>query len=83
MKRHQSRNISRSRNRVAALNPCIKYSTCAGINPLADLFNRISLKLQIEGRSRESAEKQAQHQIKMKSEQKSAKARSMRKRNKV
>lgn len=83
MKRYQSRNISRSRNRVEALDPCNKYSVNAGINPFARLLAQLSLAKQIAGRSKEQAEKEVAHELKMKADQKSAKARQQRKRNKV
>ena len=83
MKRHQSRNISRNRSRVESLNPCLRYSFFAGVHPFFDIINKLSIKLQLEGRSREDAEKQAHHQLKMQADQKSSKARQNRKRNKV
>lgn len=83
MKRHQSRQISRSRVRVESLNPCSKYSSSAGQNPFAHLFQRMALAQQLAGRSQEQAEKAVAHELKMKADQKSAKARQERKRNKV
>lgn len=83
MKRHESRNISRSRCRVEAVSPCSRYSVNGGTNPFADILARLSLAAQIAGRAKEDAEKQIAHQLKMQAEQKSAKARKQRKRNKV
>lgn len=83
MKRHESRNISRNRIRVEALSPCTKYSVFAGVNPFARLLEMLSLRQQIEGYSKEESEKRVQHQLKMKADQKSAKARQNRKRNKI
>jgi len=79
MKRHESRNISRSRNRVEALNPCSAYSINGGRNPFDYLFSKFASQF---GENSEE-EKQYRHQIKMQSDQKSAKARQNRKRNKV
>jgi len=83
MKRHESRNISRNRYRVEALTPCTKYSNSAGVNPFAYLFQRLSILAMMEGRNKEQAEKKVTHDLKMKADQKSAKARQNRKRNKV
>jgi hypothetical protein len=81
MKRHESRNISRSRKMVQALNPCEIYSKNRGFNPFAYLFQKLQMKALNEVKTDE--EKKAQHQLKMKADQKSAKARQNRKRNKV
>lgn len=81
MKRHESRNISRSRKMVQALSPCEIYSKNRGFNPFAYLFQRLQMKALSEVRTEE--ERKEQHQLKMKADQKSAKARQNRKRNKV
>lgn len=78
MKRHESRNISRSRFRIKALGPCQKYSDSAGMNPFAYLFQKV-----LAGQEITAEEKQLKHQLKMQADQKSAKARQNRKRNKV
>ena len=83
MKRHESRNISRSRNRVEALSPCTAYSNSGGINPFALILQRAGILKQLEGKTQEQAEKEVQHELKMAADQKSAKARQNRKRNKV
>ena len=78
MKRHESRNISRSRTRVKALGPCQKYSDSAGNNPFAYLFQKILM-----GKEITAEEKAIKHQLKMREEQKRAGLRKQRKRNKV
>jgi hypothetical protein len=79
MKRHESRNISRSRNRVEALSPCLSYSVNGGKNPFDYLFAKFESQF-----GKDSVEeKHFRHQLKMKADQKSAKARQNRKRNKV
>lgn len=42
MKRYESRNISRSRNRVEALSPCTAYSINGGRNPFYYLFSKFA-----------------------------------------
>ena len=54
-----------------------------GVNPFANLLSRMAQKYVVEGATQEEAEKKVDHQIKMMTEQKSAKARRQRKRNKV
>lgn len=83
MKRHQSRNISRSRVRIEALNPCSKFSASAGINPFERILARLSLARQIAGRSKEQAEKEIAHELKMADQKKSATLRKEHKRRKV
>lgn len=74
MKRHESRNISRNRKRIEVLSPCSpKFS-----NPFAYLFQK-----SVKGEALTPEEKKLKHQLKVRSEQKSAKARQLRKRNKV
>lgn len=77
MKRIESRNISRSRTRVEALNPTKRFAFNMGQNKLAALF--ASLLLSASPKSAE--EKAAQHEIKMQTDQKKAKARSQRRKS--
>lgn len=79
MKRHESRNISRNRNRVQALNPCVAYSHNGGHNPFDYLFSKF---VKQDGEDTPE-EKRIKHELKMQADQKSAKARQNRKRNKV
>lgn len=79
MKRHESRSISRNRMMVEALSPCIRFSVNAGRHPFTDLLNRLSIQKQMEGRTRKEAEKQVIHELKTKADQRSAKARKLRK----
>ena len=81
MKRHESRNISRSRKMIQALDPCRIYSQNRGFNAFDWLFQKLQMKALNEVRTDE--ERKEQHQVKMKADQKSAKARQNRKRNKV
>jgi hypothetical protein len=69
--RFQSRKTSRSRTRIQALSPCHAFSFNRGVNPFQALLLSI-----LKGMNPE--EKQKQHQIKMATEQKKAKARSQR-----
>ena len=74
MKRHESRKISRNRLAVQKLDPCSeKFS-----NPFAYLFQKM-----IAGIKLTPEEKIIKHKLKMSADQKSAKARQNRKRNKV
>lgn len=74
MKRHESRKISRNRLAVQKLNPCSpKFS-----NPFAYLFQKM-----IAGVNLSPQEKEIKRELKMQADQKSAKARQNRKRNKV
>lgn len=78
MKRHESRNIGRSRLAIQALNPCVTFSLNGGRNPFAYLFQKMF------GKQESTPEEKAiQHELKMAADQKSAKARQNRKRNKV
>lgn len=76
--RFESRQKSRSQTKVMALNPCVTYSQSGGYNPFSYLFNQM-----FQERERTDEEKKIDHQVKMQTEQKSAKARQQRKRNKV
>lgn len=78
MKRHQSRNLSRNRMRIEALNPCVVFSHNGGMNPFSYLFSKFFAQKEMT-----DDEKKLAHKIKMTTEQKSAKARQQRKRNKV
>jgi hypothetical protein len=74
MKRHESRKISRTRTRLEKQKPTqVKFT-----NPFEYLFQK-----SITGQALTPIEKQLKHQLKMKADQKSAKARQNRKRNKV
>jgi len=83
MKRHESRNISRRRRKTEALSPCTVFSTAMGINPFASLLQRSGIASQVGNRELTEEERHIQHKVKMKADQKSAKARQNRKRNKV
>lgn len=78
MKRHESRNLSRSRKMIEALNPCETFSHNGGRNPFSYLFQKFFKETEMS-----DEEKKEQHRIKMLADQKSAKARQNRKRNKV
>jgi hypothetical protein len=78
MKRYQSRNISRSRTRIEALNPSKRFSFNMGQNRLAALF--ASLLLTTKPTSPE--EKAKKHALTMRTEQNKAKARSQRRQKK-
>ena len=81
MKRYESRKISKSRKMIEALNPCTIYSKAKGYNPFSYLFASLQAKVLKETQTEE--ERQIQHQVKMAGEQRSAKSRQNRKRNKV
>lgn len=81
MKRYESRKISKSRKMIEALNPCQIYSKNRGYNPFAYLFSSLQTKALKEVQTEE--ERHLQHKVKMAGEQRSAKARQNRKRNKV
>lgn len=83
MKRHESRNISRRRLAIEALSPCSRYSVAMGINPFSSLLQSAGIGVKVANEVLTEEEKQAKHKLKMASEQKSAKARQQRKRNKV
>jgi hypothetical protein len=83
MKRHESRNISRRRLAVESLSPCTRYAVASGINPFASLLQRAGLAGKNENAELTEEERKLNHEIKMKADQKSAKARQNRKRNKV
>lgn len=83
MTRFEQRKKNRSRTRIEALDPCNKFSVNAGINPFAYLFQKMALAQMLAGRSKEQAEKATAHKIRVSADQKSAKARANRKRNKV
>ncbi len=83
MKRHQSRNISRNRFKIEALNPCGRYSSSAGVNPFSTILQSSGIADQNKTEEELTAEKHLKHQLKMAADQKSAKARQQRKRNKV
>lgn len=72
--RFQSRKTSRSRTRIQALSPCQAFSFNRGINPFQALLLSI-----LKGMNPE--EKQKQHEIKMVTEQKKARARSQRRKS--
>lgn len=78
MTRNQSRGISRRRARVEALNPCKAYSHNGGHNPFDYLFAKY-----VNQEAESPEEKKRKHELKMATDQKSAKARQNRKRNKV
>jgi hypothetical protein len=78
MKRHESRNLSRNRKRIEALNPCTVFSHAGGQNPFSYLFSKF-----FKQEDMTEDEKKLAHKIKMTTEQKSAKARQQRKRNKI
>jgi len=83
MKRHESRNISRSRLAVEALSPCTRYSVAAGINPFSSLLQQAGIAKKVDNAELTEEERQIRHEVKMASEQKAARARQLRKRNKV
>lgn len=83
MKRHQSRNISRRRLAIEALSPCTRYSTAMGINPFSSLLQSAGIATANKTEEELEAEKDMKHKIKMAADQKSAKARQQRKRNKA
>jgi hypothetical protein len=83
MKRHESRNISRSRYAIEALSPCTRYSSSAGVNPFSSLLQSSGIADKNKTEEELIAEKHMKHQLKMAADQKSAKARQQRKRNKV
>lgn len=83
MKRHQSRNISRSRFKIEALNPCGRYSNSAGVNPFSSILQSSGIATANKTDEEIEAERQKKHKLKMSADQKSAKARQQRKRNKV
>jgi len=83
MKRHESRNISRRRLAIESLNPCGRYSTAMGINPFSSLLQSAGIRGKVDNKELSEEERQVQHQLKMQADQKSAKARQNRKRNKV
>jgi len=83
MKKHQSRNISRRRFKIEALNPCGRYSSSAGVNPFSSILQRSGIADSNKTEEELIAEKHLKHQLKMSADQKSAKARQQRKRNKV
>ncbi len=74
MKRYQSRKISRNRVRIEALNPSKRFSFNMGQNRLAALL----ASLLMSSKPSSPEEKAKQHDIKMKTDQKKAKARSQR-----
>jgi len=82
MTRNQSRGISRRRKAIEALSPCTKYSTAMGINPFSSLLQSSGIASQNKAEAISEGEKKRNHKMKMASEQKSAKARQMRKQNK-
>lgn len=79
MKRHESRNISRSRIMVEALNPCKAYSHNGGHNPFDYLFS----KFVNQDDEMSPEEKKIRHELKMQSDKKQATLRKNRKRNKA
>lgn len=83
MKRHESRNVSRRRLAIEALSPCTRYSMAMGINPFSSLLQSAGIAGKNNNAVLTDEERQLQHKLKMQSEQKSAKARQQRKRNKV
>lgn len=83
MKRYESRNISRRRLAVEALSPCTRYSVAAGINPFSSLLQKAGIADKNEAAEITEEERKMNHEVKMASEQKSARARQNRKRNKV
>lgn len=83
MKRHESRNISRSRFSIEALSPCTRYSSSAGVNPFSSILQSSGIADANKTEEELIEEKHLKHQLKMAADQKSAKARQQRKRNKV
>lgn len=83
MKRHQSRQISRNRLKIEALSPCTKYAVAMGINPFSSLLQSSGISSSNESQEQLDSEKAKAHKLKMSADQKKAKARLQRKRNKV
>lgn len=83
MKRHESRNISRSRLKIEALSPCTRYAVASGINPFSSLLQSSGIAQSNQTEEEKENERKKIHSVKMASEQKRAKARQQRKRNKV
>lgn len=83
MKRYESRNISRRRNKIESLSPCTRYSTAMGINPFSSLLQSSGIANSIKTVEELELERKEKHALKMRADQKSAKARAERKRNKV
>lgn len=79
MKRHESRNISRSRKMIQALNPCSAYSHNGGHNPFDYLFAKFIK----QGSEDTPEEKAMKHELKIAQDKKQATLRKARKRNKV
>ena len=61
-----------------AISPCVSYSNSSGTNPFDYLFSKT-----LPDHAETPEQKKMAHKLKMQSEQKSAKARAQRKRNKV
>lgn len=72
--RFQTRKTSRSRTKVEQLNPCVRYTTASGYNP----FWMVLQALKFEKTPEQKAE---DHNLKMITDQKRAKARSQRRKN--
>ena len=83
MKRFESRNISRRRKKIEALSPCSIFSTAMGVNPFASILQSSGIAESNKADEQIKTEKHIQHKLKMKADQRSAKARSLRKKNKV
>jgi len=83
MTRNQSRGVSRRRNAIEALSPCTRYSTSMGVNPFSSLLQSAGIGTKVNNEVITEEEKKRNHKTKMASEQKSAKARKERKRNKT
>ena len=83
MTRNQSRGISRRRTRIEALSPCTTFSHAMGIIPFYSLLQSSGLADQNKSEEEKEIDRQNAHAIKMRTDQRSAKARQERKRNKV
>lgn len=77
------RNKSRNCKKIESLNPCVTYSDFGGHHPFAHIIRNINMRAKVENMAYDEISKQEYHKLKMKTDQKSAKARSQRKRNKV
>lgn len=84
MKRHESRNKNRRRRtQIEALSPGARYSQAMGVNPFSSLLQSAGIGTEVANQEISEEERQLNHELKMKADQKSAKARQNRKRNKV
>ncbi len=78
---YRTRTISRSRKQIEALNPCVDFSQGSGKNPFAYLLN--GLQSALNKKEKTDDERKIEHQVKMSTEQKSARSRQLRKKNKI